>query len=144
MQPQIHLFPMAIVMAALSSFILGTLWQVFLFKKMNKTKESDAIQSVQRCLFDIAIRLAGTFVMAFVFAHNIAAWDPRSWGYESEFLPPLAAAMQSAFFTWLGFYVPQDVNRISLNGKSWKTFMVDTIGNLLTLIVSACILVYWR
>jgi len=145
MEPQLHLNAFAIVTAALSSFIIGTLWHVFLFKQINQSKKDPVTaQSVSQCLISISIRLVGTFLMAFVFSHNIAAWDPRSWGYEEAFVPPFIAAMMSALFTWVGFYIPQDLHRISMDGKSWKVFFSDTLGNLLTLIVSALILVYWK
>ena len=52
--------------------------------------------------------------------------------------------MMIALFYMGGFYIPQDLHRISMDGKSWKVFFSDTLGNLLTLIVSALILVYWK
>jgi hypothetical protein len=52
--------------------------------------------------------------------------------------------MMIALFYMGEFYIPQDLHRISMDGKSWKVFFSDTLGKLLTLIVSVLILVYWK
>jgi len=49
--------------------------------------------------------------------------------------------MMSAIFTWIGFYIPQDLNKISFQNRSWKLFFIDTAFNLTSLMVSAFILV---
>lgn len=82
--------------------------------------------------------------MAWVLAHNIAAWDPKSWGLDKAFMPPVGAALSSAIFTWLGFYVPQDLNKVSFQMRSWKLFLIDTSFNLVSLSVAAFILVLMK
>jgi len=126
-----------------AGFIEGNRSHIFIQIISQIKKRLATSPSVSQGLFGISIRLEKPSWW-FFFSHNIAAWDPRSWGYEEAFVPPFIAAMMSALFTWVGFYIPQDLHRISMDGKSWKVFFSDTLGNLLTLIVSALILVYWK
>jgi len=78
------------------------------------------------------------------FSFHTTSQHGTQWGYEEAFVPPFISAMMIALFYMGGFYIPQDLHRISMHGKSWKVFFSDTLGNLLTLIVSVLILVYWK
>lgn len=90
----------------------------------------------------LGLNLVGTFLMVWVFSHNIAAWDPRTWGHETTFMSPAGSALSAAVFTWLGFYVPQDFNKVSFAGRSWKLFFIDTSFNLASLLVAAFVLIF--
>jgi hypothetical protein len=50
-------------------------------------------------------------------------------------------AGSAAFFTWLGFYLPVDLNRVAWEMKSWKLFFINTGYHLVALVVAAFILV---
>lgn len=84
----------------------------------------------------------GNFFMAFVFAHNIAVWDPRTWGQEP--MPgtnTVGTAMAAAIFTWLGFYFPGDLGSVAWEMRSWKLFFINTGYHLVSLILVAFILI---
>ncbi|MBK9981824.1 MAG: DUF1761 domain-containing protein [Saprospiraceae bacterium] len=49
-------------------------------------------------------------------------------------------AGQAAFFTWLGFFLPLDLNTEAWEMKSWKLFFINTSYYLLSLIIVAFIL----
>jgi hypothetical protein len=50
--------------------------------------------------------------------------------------------MMAAIFTWLGFFVPVDINTVAWEMKSWKLFFINTGYHLLSLIVVAMILAH--
>ena len=82
----------------------------------------------------------GNFLFAYVFAHNIAAW---------EFVPgmneagPLSNAINAAVFTWAGFYLPGQLGATQWEGNSWKLFFINTGYHLVSLLVAAMILTHW-
>ncbi len=86
--------------------------------------------------------LLGNVFLAWVLAHNIAAWDAHSWGHDNNFAPPIGQVIASAVFTWLGFFVTQGFTDVTWNGKSWKLFFINTTYHLLALLLVAFILVY--
>jgi len=144
MQPDIHLNFLAIGIAIFASFMLGFVWYSFLFgkawqKEMGFTEKMEINKAMM--IRSLLLNLIGTTLMVWVFSHNIAAWDPKTWGHESSFVSPAGAALSAAIFTWLGFYVPQDLNKVSFHMRSWKLFFIDTSYNLMTLLISAFVLV---
>lgn len=144
MEPQIQLNFLAIGLAVLGSFMVGFAWYSFLFGKAWRKEMgvSDDMQITPKMMVtSLLLNLIGTILMVWVFAHNIAAWNPLSWGHTESFMSPTRSAVSAAIFTWLGFYVPQDFNKVSFQGKSWKLFFIDTCYNLVSLLVAAFILI---
>jgi hypothetical protein len=145
MEPVIKLNFLAIGIAVLASFFLGFIWYSFLFgkawqKEMGYTERMNVTKS--QMIRSLLLNLIGTFFMVFVFSHNIAAWNPLTWGHKEAFMDPAGAAFSAAMFTWIGFYVPQDLNKISFQMRSWKLFLIDTSYNFASLLIAAFILVF--
>ncbi len=143
--PNIHINPWAMVIAVVANFILGFLWYTPLFGKMwarelkfDMTQKPPASQLIKGLVFMII----GSILMAFVFSHNIAAWDPASWGQSSSFMSPAGAALSAGIFTWLGFFVPAHLSGVAWEGRSWTLFFIDAGYNLCSLLLMALIFVY--
>jgi hypothetical protein len=143
--PNIEINWLAIGIAVVANFFLGFLWYTPLFGKawakemgfdMTQKPPSGALAK------GMIIMVIGNFLMAYVFAHNIAVWNPVTWGQPlpAEYSPAMMAG-SAAFFTWLGFFLPVDLNRVAWEMKSWKLFFINTTYHLLALIVVAFILV---
>jgi hypothetical protein len=146
MQPNIQLDWIAILIAVVANFFLGFLWYTPLFgkvwaKEMGFNTDEKAPSSA--LIKGMLIMIIGNFLMAFVFAHNIAAYNPVTWGLPGY--PEGSAAMMAlsaAFFTWLGFYVPMDLNTIAWEQRSWKLFFINTSYHFLSLLLVAVILTH--
>jgi Protein of unknown function (DUF1761) len=54
----------------------------------------------------------------------------------------MASIAQAAIFTWLGFYLPIDLNTVAWEKKSLKLLAINTSYHLLSLVVAAAILTY--
>ena len=143
MQPNIHINMLAVVIAVAANFILGFIWYTPLFGKawgkemgfdMNQKPPSSAL--VKGMVFMVI----GNFLLAYVFAHNIAAWNPVTWGQAPSAMSPAQNAFMAAVFTWLGFFVPQDLGRVAWEMKSWKLFFINTGYHFIALLVVAMIL----
>jgi hypothetical protein len=52
-----------------------------------------------------------------------------------------ATVANAAIFTWLGFYVPNDISVVAWENKSWKLFFINTFYHLGMLLIAATILV---
>lgn len=141
--PNIHLNMMAILIAVVANFILGFLWYTPLFGKVwgremgfNMDQKPPSSALIKGMVFMII----GNFLMAWVFAHNIAAWNPLSWGLPASPVPPSMNAVMAAVFTWLGFFVPTDLGTVAWEMKSWKLFFINTGYHLASLLLVALIL----
>ena len=147
MEPNIQLNMIAILIAVVANFVFGALWYMPLFGKawaremkidMNgpKPPQSEMIKGM-------VIMVIGNFLMAYVFAHNIAVWNPVTWGQPpSTMHSPMGMAIAAAFFTWLGFFLPQDLSKVAWEKNSWKLFFINTSHHFLSLLIAAFIIVY--
>jgi hypothetical protein len=144
--PIIHVNFMAIAIAVVANFILGFIWYTPLFGKawarelkFDTTQKPPSSALIKGMVFMVI----GNFLTAFVLAHNIAAWNPHTWGQENmSGMPPAAAAISAAGFTWLGFFLPTDLGGVAWENRSWKLFFINTTYHLISLLVVAFILVY--
>src|SRR5436190_19324149 len=112
----------AILVAVVANFILGFIWYTPLFGKvwgremgfdMNNKSPAGALAK------GMIFMVIGNFLMAYVFAHNIAAWSYVPCVKE---MSKIENIMNSTLFTWLGFYLPVDLGSVAWENKSWKLF----------------------
>ena len=134
----------AILVAVAVNFVLGFIWYTPLFGKIwgkemgyDSTVKPDKSVLIKGMVF----MLIGNFLFAWVFAHNIAAWGFVPGVKE---MGPMANAINSAFFTWLGFYFPGHLGATVWEKKSWTLFGINAGYNLASLLVVAFILCSWQ
>ncbi|MBX2943291.1 MAG: DUF1761 domain-containing protein [Cyclobacteriaceae bacterium] len=132
----------AILVAVVANFILGFLWYTPLFGKV-WAKEMGLDTSTKPTNREMAkgmiFMVIGNFFLAYVFAHNMAAW---SFVPGMDQMPKIGSIMNSAIFTWLGFYLPVDIGIVTWEKKSWKLFGINTGYHLVMLLIAASILTY--
>jgi hypothetical protein len=140
-EPIIPINYMAVVIAVVANFILGWVWYGPLFgKAWGKEMKMDMNQKPPSSVMirGMVMMVIGSFLMAYVFAHNIYVWKQFMSGMTYM---PMEHACMSAFFTWLGFFVPQHLGKVAWEGSSWKLFFINAIYSLVSLFVVALILV---
>jgi len=139
---EMHINMTAILVAVVANFILGFLWYTPLFGKA-WAKEMGFDTSIKPTGGEMAkgliIMIIGNFFLAYVFAHNIAAW-----GYVpgTKEMSKFANVMSSTIFTWLGFYVPADLSAIAWEKRSWKLFGINTGYHFMMLLIASLILTF--
>ena len=144
MEPNIHINWVAIVVAVVANFIFGAIWYMPLFGKAwaKEMKMDMTVKPPPSVMYrGMAIMVIGNFLMAYVFAHNIAVWNPVTWGQPAAASWGMEVACMAAFFTWLGFYLPQDLGRIAWEKSSGKLFFINTAYHFLSLLIAGSILV---
>jgi hypothetical protein len=131
---------LAIVIATVANFFFGFLWYTPLFGKA-WAKELGIVVTGKPPAGALAkgliMNLIGNFLMAYVFAHNSAAWM-KVEGMDQ--MPAVQTILTSAIFTWLGFYLPTDLNTVAWENKSWKFFSINTFYHLGSLIIAGIII----
>ncbi|MBU2018496.1 MAG: DUF1761 domain-containing protein [Bacteroidetes bacterium] len=143
MEEVITISTTGILLAAFAHFILGFIWYTPLFGKVWATEMGinfDDKPKTGAMIKGMVLNLTGCLLMAFVFTHNLDAWDfvMEKTGFDASITH---RALMGAFFTWLGFYVPTDLNLLAWEGKSFKLFLINTVYHFLGLAVAAQILV---
>ena len=130
----------AILVTVVANFILGFLWYTPLFGKawakemgFDTTKKPPAGALAKGMIFMVI----GNFFMAYVFAHNNAAW---SFVPGMDQMSPTVKILNASVFTWLGFYFPVDLGAVAWENKSWKLFGINTGYHFVMLLVAAIIL----
>ena len=144
MVPNIQLHPTAIFLAVVASFFFGYVWYTLLFGKIwAREMKFDMTQKPPASVLvrGMILMVIGNLLMVFVFAHSIAIWNPVTWGQPASPDWGIEAAWEGAFFTWLGFYLPQDLSKLAWENKSMKLFFLNTAHHFLSLFIAAVILV---
>ncbi len=130
----------AILVAVAANFVLGFIWYTPLFGKV-WAKEMGFDTSVKPTSGEMAkgmiFMVIGNFFLAYVFAHNIAAWNYVPGTAEMSLTQNI---LSSAIFTWLGFYLPVDIGIVTWEKKSWKLFFINTGYHFMMLMVASLIL----
>lgn len=130
----------AILVTVVANFILGFLWYTPLFGKA-WAKENGFDLTVKPAGGDIAkgmiFMVIGNFLMAYVFASNMAAWN---FVPGTEQMGVVGNILSATIFTWLGFYVPVDLSGVAWEKKSWKLFFINTGYHFTMLLVASVIL----
>lgn len=143
--PEIHINMLAIAIAVVANFVLGYLWYTPIFGKLwGKEMGYDPSQKPpsSELMKGMVFMLIGNFLFAYVFAHNMAAWNPLSWGQPASDMSPAVNAGMAAVFTWMGFYFPGDLGSTVWEKKSWTLFCINTGYHLASLTLVAFILAY--
>ena len=139
-----HVNFLAVLVAVVANFFLGFIWYIPLFGKAwavemgydpNEKPDGGAMAK------GLILMVIGNFFLAWVFAHNMAAWDFVPGVREAS---PAAHGILAAVFIWLGFFVPVDMGAMAWEKKSFKLFSINSGYHLASLIVVAMILAHWK
>src|SRR5437762_11348323 len=99
--PNIHINMLAVLLAVAANFFLGFIWYTPLFGKA-WAKEMGFDTSVKPPTADLVkgmiFMVIGNFFLAYVLAHNIAAWF---YVPGVKAMPKMSNVMSSTIFTWL-------------------------------------------
>ncbi len=131
---------MAVGIAVIANFILGWLWYGPLFGKAwagemgMDINEKPATGEMAKGMIFMVI---GNFLMAYVLAHNIFVWGLVDGMEENS---AVTVSLMTAFFTWLGFYVPTHLGATTWEKKSWKLTIINLAYHFATLFVAAMII----
>lgn len=139
---------LAIGAAVVANFVFGFLWYGPVFGKI-WAKEMDFPPDYKpqpkKFILSAILMTVGSFFIIWVLAHNMFVWQFFGNATMPQTPPKAPAlALSSAFFTWLGFFLPQTLGQIAWEGHSWRLAAINTVYNLTGLSISALILAHWK
>ncbi|QQR60836.1 DUF1761 domain-containing protein [Candidatus Uhrbacteria bacterium] len=134
---------LAILVAAISTVVLGFLWYGPLFGKpwmklmgIDPSKMSkEAMKGMNKTY---ALMSIGSLVLAYVlsFTTEFAMTYTQTFGW--------VGGVMSGFWTWLGFFAPVQMDEQLWGNKPWKLYFINTGYRLVSLIIMGVILAVWR
>lgn len=134
---------LAVVLAAVASMVVGSLWYGPLFGKewmklmgINKGDMRNMKGEDMAKLY--GVQFLGSLVMSCVLAHAIV--------FASAYLKTegLVRGLMVGFWSWLGFVVPVTIGSILWEKKPVKLWLINAGNYLVTLLVMGAILGLWR
>lgn len=136
----------AILAGIVANVVVGFLWYGPIFGKAWAREvglPEDFKPSSAQMAKSMALMILGSFLIVFCLAHNLEAWRFLMGQKMPDQASPLALALNSAGWTWLGFFVPLAFNAVAWEGKSWKLFGINTSYYLVSLLIMSFLCAYW-
>ncbi len=119
MEPVIALNYMAVAVSVVLGMVLGFVWFSVLFDKawarhmgMEDVPQPDGAAMGK----SMVIFFVSNVLIVYVLAHTLGVWRASAWGLSPD-LSPVALALYTAGFTWLGFFLPLQMNRVAWEMK---------------------------
>jgi hypothetical protein len=85
----------------------------------------------------------GTFLTAYVTVWVSDVWRPSVWGGSGD-AAGWVYALATAFWVWLGYYVPLGLSGVAWAGNPWSLFGINKAYCFLNLLLIALIIQYIR
>ena len=129
---------LAVLVAAVASFLLGWLWYgPFFGKPWMKLMNFDKNSMKSMKLSPVTAMILGFLtylVIAYVLAGFISILNSAT----------IVEGMKIAFWIWLGFIATTTLGSFLWEGKSIKLYLLNNTYNLLNLLVMSAILTAWK
>ena len=125
---------LSVVVAAVAAFVIGWIWYGPLFGKLWAKEKGMDMAGAGMGYGSLVGEYIAQLVTAYVLAHFIVLLGVME----------LSAALQLAFWTWLGFYATMLVGPVLWEKGSWTVFAIAAGRALVSLGVMAAILALWQ
>lgn len=134
---------LAVLVAAISSMVLGFLWYGPIFGKTwmalsGVTQEKIVAGKSKGMGKAYVMAFFGSLVMSYVLAHALV--------FASAYLQAsgVSAGLMAAFWNWLGFIAPVTLGTVLWDGKPWKLWFLNNAYWLFSLLIMGVILSSWK
>lgn len=134
---------LAVLVAAVASMIIGSLWYGPLFGKkwmalMGLTPENITAAKQKGMATSYGLMFVGSLVMSYVLAHSLV--------FASAYMKVqgVTAGIMAGFWSWLGFVAPVTLGSVLWEKKSWNLWLLNNGYYIVTLGVMGAILAVWK
>jgi hypothetical protein len=135
---------LAVLACGVATMIIGFLWYGPVFGKMwmqlmgwGPMNPEQLAAKQKQARTGYIVMFISSLVMAYVLAHAI------TFGSAYLQITGIAAGLQGAFWSWLGFIATVTLGSVLWEGRSWKLWVLNAGYYLVVLIVMGIILVTW-
>jgi hypothetical protein len=147
--PNLYINYWAVLVSMAVYLLLGWLWysprlfgNIWLKEMHYSGGEKPGRKEMVRSMI---LALVGCFLTSLVLTHSIQVWRPSVWwginGIPDS--PSYLFGLTSAFFIWIGYYLPVFLNNVAFEKSSWKLFGINAGYHLVGLQVIGQILANW-
>lgn len=143
-EPNIAFNGLGILLAMTGAFVFGGVWYGPLFgKTWGRLMGMDMTKKPERKVLMRAMGLQafGLVLTAYCLSYSMNVWRPSVWGVGSDG-PNAMYGVMAAFFTWIGFYIPLQLNKIAWEMRPWKLFFINAGHDLINLLIISEILAF--
>ena len=126
---------LAVVVAAIASYVLAFLWYGVVFK--NRWMQLTGITEMKPTAKNIILALVGAWFMSWVLDH--AAIFGNAYLHTGG----VSGGLMCGFFNWLGFIMPLTMTSVLYEKRKWSLWVLDNGFWLLSLLVMGAILSAW-
>jgi len=143
MIPNIQVEVTTIIAAFTACFFFGFIWFSVLFGKtwaIEMGFDPDEKPESSYMVRGLTLNALGTLLLVWVFAHNIAVWNPITWGLAPSEMSDGMNTIMAAVWTWLGFFIPVQLSSLTWGKISWKLFTINSFYHLFNLLIAAAII----
>ena len=146
MHPTFHVNWVAVLVAVVASFVFGWLWYGPLFGKkwaalMKFPPDMKPDKKVM--MRGMVLMIIGTLLTSYTVVYVSDIWRPSVWGGSGD-AAGYVYGLATAFWVWLGFYVPMGLSGVAWEGKGWTLFWLNEVYCFLNLLLIAMIIQYIR
>lgn len=132
----------AVLVAAVTNMILGSLWFGPIFGKMwikasGMSPEQCEAGKHKNMGGSYALMFVGSLVMAYVLAHALV------FGNAYLGTSGVSAGLMVGFWNWLGFVAPVTIGVVLWDNKRWGYWAITYLYNLVGLLIMGAILAAW-
>jgi Protein of unknown function (DUF1761) len=131
MCPFTHANYLALGSAIVASFVFGYLWYGPFFGKTWAQLMGIKMGESKPKPWALPLTLFGTILTTFVLAYILYIDKPY-------------CTYGTAFFIWLGFYLPRLLGSVTWEGQPWKLFALHAVYYFLNLQLITAVLTFWR
>ena len=126
---------LAVLVAAIASYLLATVWYAFLFPKV--WSRLTGISDMKPAVSQIVLAFVGSLIMSYVLYHSITFGDAyvRMGG--------IPGGLMGGFFDWLGYIAPVTLMTKLYERKPWGLWLLDNGFWLLSLLLMGTIQSFW-
>lgn len=133
---RVHVNYLAVLAAALASYVLATVWYGVLFA--GAWKQLTGITEMKPSPRKMALVFLACVVVSFVLLHSIVFGDAYLG------IGGVHGGLMGGFFSWLGFVAPVTLMGVMYEKRPWALWLLDNGFWLVSLSVMGVILGVWR
>ena len=132
---EVHVNYLAVVVAAIASYIIATVWYAVLFGKA--WQKLTGATDMKPSPLNIILSFVGSLIMSYVLYHSIA------FGNYYVQMSGAGGGLMGGFFSWIGFIAPVTLMTKLYEKKPWGLWLLDNGFWLISLLVMGAILSAW-
>jgi hypothetical protein len=125
----------AVLVAAIVSYVIAFLWYGVIFK--NRWMQLTRVTEMKPSAKTVILALVGAWFTSWVLAHAVI--------FGNAFLQTsgVSGGLMCGFFNWFGFVAPVTMTSVLYEKRSWNLWILDNGFWLLDLLVMGAILSAW-